>query len=358
MQIEELLELSVESHASDLHILPESPPLLRINGKLATIKQWKSLSDDTVKNMIYSIMTKAQQQAFEKDLVLEMALSLPHIGNFRVSVLHQLKGVAAVFRIIPEKVPTFDELLLPPIVKTLLSFTQGLILITGPTGSGKTTTLAAMLDYINTNRSDNIITIEDPIEYVHQNKNSIFHQIQVGRDSPDFATALRASLRQDPNVVMLGELRDLETMRLALTAAETGHLVLASLHAYSAPVAINRFADVFPTAEKNRVRNLLSETLQGVLFQTLIKNNMGKRTAAFEIMLATPPIRHYIRQDMAAHMESTMQTSGDKGMCTLEQYLQQLVAKNIISSNIASIALQKRGSFKELQDSENQSQKK
>lgn len=347
MEIEELLTLSVKHHASDLHLIPGNVPLLRINGTLTPIKDQPELSPVAVKQIIYSMMSKEQQLAFEKDLHLELALSVPDIGNFRVSVLHQLHGIAAVLRIIPESVPPFEELLLPPVVKSLLSLTQGIILITGPTGSGKTTTLAAMLDYINTYRACNIITIEDPIEYTHVNKKSIFHQIQVGRDTPNFSTALRASLRQDPNVVMLGELRDLETMRLALIAAETGQLVLASLHSYSASIAINRFADVFPTDEKNRVRNLLAETLQAVLFQTLVRRTSGGRAAAFEIMLATAPIRHFIRQDMSAHIESTMQTSGDKGMCTLDQYLQQMVAKRIINTKIATHTLQKRGSFKE-----------
>lgn len=348
MKMEKLLELSVKQHASDLHLLPGLVPLLRINGILQSIKDQESISPDEAKQLIYSVMTKEQQLVFERDLVFEMALSIPKIGNFRVSVLHQLNGIAAVFRVITEKVPSFDDLNLPPVVKTLLALTQGLILITGPTGSGKTTTLAAMLDYINTYKASNIITIEDPIEYTHHSKKSVFHQIQVGRDTPNFATALRASLRQDPNVILLGELRDLETMRLALTAAETGHLVLASLHAYSASVAINRFADVFPSEEKNRVRNLLSETLQAVIFQTLVKKATGGRVAAFEIMLATTPIRHFIRQDMTAHMDSTIQTSGDKGMCTLDQYLQQLVAKRIINEKVAAHVMTSRGSFREI----------
>jgi len=345
MNIEKLLELSIQSGASDLHIVPGSPPLLRINGMLAPIRDTEPLSAETVQNMLYSIMTQQQQIDFEANLVLEMALSVPNTGNFRVSVLHQLRGTGAVFRVISETVPTYEDLAFPPIFKSILSLSQGLILVTGPTGSGKTTTMAAMIDYINTFQACNIITIEDPIEYIHTPKKSIFHQIQVGRDTLDFSTALRASLRQDPNVVMLGELRDLETMRLALTAAETGHLVLASLHAYSASIAINRFADVFPSQEKNRVRNLLSETLQAVIFQTLVKKNTGGRVAAFEIMLATPPIRHFIRQDMSAHMESTMQTTGEKGMCTLEQYLNQLVSDRIINENVAANTLIKRGSF-------------
>jgi twitching motility protein PilT len=330
-----------------LHILPGSSPLLRIDGALTTIKEVPPLSPDETRRILYNIMTPEQQQAFETDLVFEMAHSVPALGNFRVSVLHQLHGIGAVFRVIPETVPSFEELGLPAILKQLLALPYGLILVTGPTGSGKSTTLAAMIDYINTFRACNIITIEDPIEFVHHNKRSIFNQLQVGRDTTDFATALRSSLRQDPNVILLGELRDLETMRLALTAAETGHLVLATLHASSAPIAISRFADVFPTEEKNRVRTLLSETLQAVICQTLVKKVLGGRVAAFEVMLSTPPIRHYIRQDMPAHMESAMQTNADKGMFTLEQHLQQLVKKGVVNGMTAATVVVNQKPFKE-----------
>lgn len=345
--IKQFLEMSVNRKASDLHILPGSPPLLRIDGVLTTIKDVAPLSADETKHMLYNVMTPEQHYAFESDLVFEMALSVPHIGNFRVSVFHQLYGIAAVFRIVPEKVPSFDELGLPPVLKQLLGLTHGLVLVTGPTGSGKSTTLAAMIDYINVYRACNIITIEDPIEFIHQNKRSIFNQLQVGRDTPDFATALRSSLRQDPNVILLGELRDLETMRLALTAAETGHLVLATLHASSAPIAISRFADVFPTEEKNRVRVLLSETLQAVICQTLVRKVMGGRIAAFEVMLSTTPIRHYIRTDMPAHMESAIQTNGEKGMVSLEQYLTVLVKRGLVNSMTAESVITSQKPFKE-----------
>jgi twitching motility protein PilT len=347
MGIEELLKISVEQKASDLHIIPTLPPQLRIDGTLAAIKDRPTLTAADTQALIYSMLSKEQQELYEKQLVFELALSVPHIGNFRVSLFHQLHGKAAVFRIIPEAAPTFEELNLPDTFKPLLGLSHGLILVTGPTGSGKSTTLAAMIDYINSFRSCNIITIEDPIEFVHRSKKSVFNQLQVGRDTPDFATALRSSLRQDPNVLLLGELRDLETMRLALIAAETGHLVLATLHSTSAPLAINRFADVFPSEEKNRVRNLLSETLQAVICQTLVKRISGGRIAAFEIMLCTPAIRHFIRQDMAAHMESTIQTNAEKGMCTLENYLQTLVTKKLINAKVAENVVLSRGPYKE-----------
>lgn len=347
MQIQALLKQSITRAASDLHILPGSPPLLRIDGVLTPVKDMPVLTGEETKQLIFSIMTVDQKQIFDKDLVCETALSLDNIGNFRASIFHQLHGVAAVFRIVPETIPNFDELGLPIVLKQLLAMPYGLILVTGATGSGKSTTLAAMIDYINTYRACNIITIEDPIEFIHSNKKSIFNQLQVGRDTHDFASALRASLRQDPNVILIGELRDLETMRLALTAAETGHLVLATLHASSASIAISRFADVFPNEEKNRVRTLLSETLQAVICQTLLKKITGGRIAGFELMLTTPPIRHYIRQDMPAHMESAIQTSSDKGMFSLEQYLQQLVKKGIINASVAAAAVNNQKPFKE-----------
>jgi twitching motility protein PilT len=335
MKIEMLLKYCVEQQASDLHLLPHSPPLVRIFGDLTPVKDKPSLSPGEVERLIYSVMSEQEQQAFEKHLIHEMALSYPGTGNFRVSVLHQLHGIAAVFRIIPERVPTFEELALPVIFKRLLSMDNGLILVTGATGSGKSTTQAAMIDYINENRACHIITIEDPIEFIYTNKKSAINQMQVGRDTPDVATALRASLRQDPDVILLGEMRDLETIRLALTAAETGHLVMATLHATTAPLAISRVIDMFPAVEKVRVRNLLSETLQAVISQILVKRTAGGRAAAFEIMLATPAIRHLVRQDMITHMVSTIQTNRDLGMCTMDQYLQDLAAKRIITTAAA-----------------------
>lgn len=348
MDIEKLLESSVAQHASDLHIIPGLPPMVRVYGDLLAMKEATILDAESAKNIIYGAMTPDQQRIFEKNLVTEFALSYPKIGNFRVSVFHHLNGISAVFRVIPEKIPTMDELSFPPVFKTLLSLSHGLILMAGATGSGKSTTLASMVDYINTNYASHIITIEDPIEYIHNPKKSAINQLQIGRDTPSMEIALRAALRQDPNVILLGEIRDLPTIRLALTAAETGHLVLATLHASTAPMTISRIVDIFPTSEKNRVRNLLAETLQAVICQTLVKNIKGGRVAAFEIMLANPAIRHLIHQGMMTHMESTMQTSGDIGMCTLDQYLQKLQAKQLISSATAKSTNAKRGPFDHL----------
>src|SRR3990167_7037109 len=288
-ELERLLKASIDQHASDLHLVPQLPPTLRIDGDLFAIKDTTPLSAETVQHLIYSVMTKDQQADFENSLESDMALAIPPIGNFRVNVRHQLSGIGAVFRVIPEEVPAFEKL-------GLLSLSHGLILVTGPTGCGKSTTLAAMIDYINAMRVCNIITIEDPIEFIYKNKKSLISQRQIRRDTKDISTALRSSLRQDPDVILLGEMRDLESIRLALTAAETGHLVLSTLHASTAPITISRIVDIFPTAERNRVRNILSETIQGVLCQTLVKKMSSGRTAAFEVMLATPAVRHLISQ--------------------------------------------------------------
>jgi twitching motility protein PilT len=353
MTMNELLELSVKMRASDLHILPGLVPQMRIDGSLGPVKETEAFSPEKSREMIYSILSKEQIEKFEKYLTLELALGVPNVGNFRVSVLHQLHGIGAVLRIVPTSVPTFEELAMPRALQNLLLLTQGLILITGPTGSGKSTTLASMVDNVNANRACNIITIEDPIEFVFQSKKSFFSQLQVGRDTTDFATALRASLRQDPNLIMLGELRDLETMRLALTAAETGHLVLATMHANSASLAISRFIEVFPNEERNMVRNLLAETLQAVICQTLVKKIAGGRVAAFEIMLAIDPIRHFIRQDMMTHMQSAIQTNPDKGMVTFENYLGELVKRQLITPSAAAHTLAHRSKIGEMKNPAN-----
>jgi twitching motility protein PilT len=346
MEIEQLLAFSVSQGASDLHLLPNLSPLLRIQGELAPMANTKPLPPEIVKRFIYSLLTKQQWLMFEKELVLDLGVYLPDVGNFRVSIFHQIYGVAAVFRVIPNKVPSYEELLLPVVFKRFLSLSHGLVLIAGATGSGKSTTLAAMVDFVNETRACHIITIEDPIEFIYVSKKSAINQIQVGRDTPNFATALRASLRQDPDVILLGEMRDLDTIRLALTASETGHLVFSTIHASSAPLAISRMVDMFPADEKNRIRKLLSETIRAIICQMLVKRITGGRVAAFEIMLSTPAIRHLIYQDMVAQMETTIQTSGDVGMCTMAQYLQKLGEKHIITLAEARSTLAQRETFK------------
>jgi twitching motility protein PilT len=346
MEMNELLNLSVTNNASDLHISPHLSPLLRIDGDLKQLPEISALSADDTKKLIYSVMSKEQQAEFEKEWELDFAVTLPNVAGFRVNAFRQTHGIAAVFRIIPSKVPTLDSLNLPPVFKTLLNLPNGLILVTGPTGSGKSTTLAAMVDYINEREECHIITVEDPIEFMYESKKCLINQRQVHRDTHDFANALRSALREDPDVILLGEMRDLETIRLALTAAETGHLVLATLHTSSAPRSISRIVDVFPSGEKNIIRNMLSESLQAVICQTLLKKVGGGRAAALEIMLGTTAVRNLIREDKIAQMYSVIQTGSEVGMCTLDQYLQGLLSKNVIDLATAQSVASNKESIK------------
>lgn len=347
MEIKELFKECLKLKSSDLHISPRMPPLFRINGELSVMPDMPSLDAQATKQLIYSVMDDSQQKLFEKTLDLDFAVIEPDIANFRVNVFQQIFGVAAAFRLIPSKVPTLEELGMPGVFKTLLEMPYGLILVTGPTGSGKSTTLAAMVNYINETEKCHIITVEDPIEYIHTSKQSLINQRQVHRDTTSFESALRSALREDPDVILVGEMRDLETIRLALTAAETGHLVMATLHTSSAPRTINRIVDVFPAGEKSMIRNMLSESLTGVISQTLVKNLEEGRTAALEIMVGTPAIRNLIREDKVAQMYTAIQTGKQIGMCTLEQYLQDLINKGLINEAEAEKVAIDKTLFKE-----------
>jgi twitching motility protein PilT len=336
MDINELLSLSVVKRASDLHILPNAPPVLRIDGDLILAEDFPLLDADTTKRLVYSLMSKQQQNIFENQMELDFTvLGDPSLADFRVNAFHQIDGVAAAFRVIPREIPTLDQLDSPQIMKDLLGLSSGLILITGPTGCGKSTTQAAMINHINMHEACNIITIEDPIEFIHKRNKSIINQRQVHRDTVNFSSALRSALREDPDILLVGEMRDLETVRLTLTAAETGHLVMATLHTSSAPRAISRIIDVFPAGEKNIIRNMMSESIQAVICQTLLKKIGGGRVAAYEIMIGTPAIRNLIREDKIAHMYSVIQTSRKMGMLTMEQSFQELLSKNIINAESA-----------------------
>lgn len=332
MEIIELLTLSVQQHASDLHIVPGLPPMVRINGDFERMENQPVLDAEATRKLLGSILDAKQRKKFAEKREIDFALSLLTISRFRGHAFHQTNGMAGVFRSIPERISTLDEWGMPTVFKQLLDLPHGLIVVTGPTSSGKSTTLAAMVDYINKHQACHIITIEDPIEFIHTSCKSIINQREVGRHTIDFKSALHSALREDPDVILLGEMRDLETMRLALTAAETGHLVMATLHTSSAPRAITRIVDAFPSNEKNMIRHMLSESLQAIICQTLVKSVAGGRIAAFEIMLGTQAIRHLIREDKIAQMYSTMQTGSESGMCTLDQYLQKLVDKRIITS--------------------------
>ncbi len=334
MDIKQLLETSVKQQASDLHLSPGLPPLLRIDGELKPIQGESVIDAITVEKLIYSVMDPAQQDEFKMSHECDFAINLPDIARFRVNVFLQANGVSAALRTIPAIVPTLEELGSPPIFKKMLEVPNGLILVTGPTGSGKSTTLAAMINHINLNKYCHIITIEDPVEYTHKSKKSLISQRQVKRDTKDFSAALRSALREDPDVILVGEMRDLETIRLALTAAETGHLVMGTLHTSSAPRTINRIVDVFPAGEKEMIRNMISESLQAVICQTLIKKSGGGRVAAYEIMIGTPAVRNLIRESQIAQLYSAIQVGSTFGMCTLDQYIRGLIDKRIIAESV------------------------
>jgi len=276
-----------------------------------------------------------QRKEYKDKLEADFSFQRSGVARFRVNVYTQDRGAAAVFRVIPANVLSMDELHLPPVFRQIASFPHGLVLVTGPTGSGKSTTLASIIDYINTSRAQHILTIEDPIEFVHQSKNCLVNQREVFRDTHRFGAALRVALRQDPDIILVGEMRDLETIRLAMTAAETGHLVFATLHTSSASKTINRIIDVFPGEEKSMIRSMLSGSLQAVISQTLVPGKSGGRIAAFEIMLCTAAIRNLIREDKVAQMYSTIQTGKAQGMQTLDQHLTRLVQDNLITPQTA-----------------------
>ena len=334
MDITELLAFSAKEGASDLHISAGLPPIIRIDGDVRRINL-PPMEHRQVHSLIYEIMNDKQRRDFEEFLETDFSFDVPGIARFRVNVFNQNRGAAAVFRTIPSQVLTLEQLGMGDIFKKLSLMPRGLVLVTGPTGSGKSTTLAAMVDYVNENRYDHILTIEDPIEFVHQSKKCLINQREVHRDTHGFDEALRSALREDPDVVLVGELRDLETIRLALTAAETGHLVFGTLHTTSAAKTIDRVVDVFPGGEKPMIRSMLSESLQAVISQTLLKKIGGGRVAAHEIMIGTAAIRNLIREDKVAQMYSAIQTGGALGMQTLDQCLHNLVDKRLISPDVA-----------------------
>ena len=334
MDIAELLAFSVKNKSSDLHISAGLPPMIRVDGDLRKINLPALEHKDVIK-IVYDIMNDRQRKEFEEFLETDFSFEIPNLARFRVNAFNQSRGAAGVFRTIPSTILSMEDLNLPPIFKEMAGFSRGLILVTGPTGSGKSTTLAAIVDYINSSRYEHILTVEDPIEFVHQSKKCLVNQREVHKDTLSFNAALRSALREDPDIILVGELRDLETIRLAMTAAETGHLVFGTLHTNSATKTINRIIDVFPAEEKSMVRSMLSESLQAVVAQSLLKKNNGGRVAALEIMMCTGAIRNLIREDKVAQMYSSIQTGQAKGMQTLDQHLTELVNKNVISKHIA-----------------------
>jgi len=334
MDITELLSFTVQQGASDLHITAGMPPMIRVDGEVRRIKL-PALEHKQVHTLVYDIMNDRMRKEYEEHLEADFSFEVPGLARFRVNAFNQNRGAAAVFRTIPSKVLTLDDLGMGQVFKDLSEKPRGMVLVTGPTGSGKSTTLAAMIDYINDSRADHILTIEDPIEFVHESKKCLINQREVHRDTLSFNNALRSALREDPDVILVGEMRDLETIRLALTAAETGHLVFGTLHTTSAAKTIDRIIDVFPAAEKDMVRSMLSESLQGVISQTLLKKPTGGRVAAHEIMIGTPAIRNLIREDKVAQMYSAIQTGAAFGMKTLDQCLTELVQKGLVGRDAA-----------------------
>ncbi|MDP9139939.1 MAG: type IV pilus twitching motility protein PilT [Pseudomonadota bacterium] len=330
MDIAQLLTFSVKQGASDLHLSSGVEPMIRVDGDVKRINL-PPLDHKQVHDMVYDIMNDKQRKAWDEFLETDFSFEIPGLARFRVNAFTQARGAGAVFRTIPSKIMSLEDLKCPSIFKEISETPRGIVLVTGPTGSGKSTTLAAMVDHINENEYGHILTVEDPIEFVHQAKKCLINQREVHRDTLGFNEALRSALREDPDVILVGEMRDLETIRLALTAAETGHLVFGTLHTSSAAKTVDRIVDVFPAAEKDMVRAMLSESLRAVISQTLLKRKGGGRVAAHEIMIGTPAIRNLIRENKIAQMYSSIQTGQKEGMQTLDQCLKEMVRKGLTS---------------------------
>ncbi|MCP4469613.1 MAG: type IV pilus twitching motility protein PilT [Gammaproteobacteria bacterium] len=334
MDIAQLLAFGVKQGASDLHLSAGLPPMIRVDGDIRRINV-PEMEHKQVHDMIYDIMSDKQRKDYEEFLETDFSFEIPGLARFRVNAFNHNRGSGGVFRTIPSKILSLDDLGAPKIFKEISEYPRGIVLVTGPTGSGKSTTLAGMVDYKNDSEYGHILTVEDPIEFVHESKKCLVNQREVHRDTLGFNEALRSALREDPDTILVGEMRDLETIRLALSAAETGHLVFGTLHTSSAAKTIDRIVDVFPAAEKAMVRSMLSESLKAVISQTLMKKTGGGRVAAHEIMIGTPAIRNLIREDKIAQMYSAIQTGQNVGMQTLDQNLKELLAQGVVAKEEA-----------------------
>ena len=338
MDITELLAFTLKNDASDLHLSVDNPPIIRVDGDLRRIKA-EPLQNELIQNMLHAIMTEEQRADFERNLEIDFAISFGESARFRVNGFTNRKGAAAVFRVIPHEIPTMEQLNLPPILRSLAELEKGIVLVTGPTGSGKSTTLAAMINHINMTMSKHILTIEDPVEFFHESKKCLVNHREVGTDTHSFAAALKSALREDPDVILVGEMRDHETISLALTAAETGHLVFGTLHSNNASKTIDRIIDVFPAGEQGMIRAMISSSLQGVVAQTLLKRDGGGRCAAQEIMVGTNAVRNLVRENQLAQLYSMIQTGARYGMQTMEDAVNDLLEGGLISSAVAHEAL-------------------
>ena len=345
MNIDDLLAFGVKHGASDLHLSAGLPPMIRVDGDVRRINL-PAMEHKQVHALIYDIMNDKQRKDYEEFLECDFSFEIPNLARFRVNAFNQNRGAGAVFRTIPTNILSLEDLGCPQTFRDIIDVPRGLVLVTGPTGSGKSTTLAAMIDNKNSGEHGHILTIEDPIEFVHESKKCLINQREVHRDTRGFSEALRSALREDPDVILVGEMRDLETIRLALTAAETGHLVFGTLHTSSAPKTIDRIIDVFPAGEKPLVRSMLSESLRAVIAQTLLKKQGGGRIAAWEIMVGTPAIRNLIREDKVAQMYSSIQTGSAHGMQTLDQHLMQLVQRGLVALSDARTKAQNKEQFR------------
>jgi len=338
VEITELLKFTLENKASDLHLSGNSQPIVRIDGDLQRIKT-DPLNGDQIRGMLFSVMTEEQRANYERELEIDFAISFGENARFRVNAFTNRVGSAAVFRVIPTKIPTMEQLDLPPVIRRLAELEKGLVLVTGPTGSGKSTTLASMINHINETFPTHILTVEDPVEFFHPSKKSLVNHREVGNDTQSFARALKSALREDPDVILVGEMRDYETISLALTAAETGHLVFGTVHSNTAAKTIDRIIDVFPAAEKEMVRAMLSSSIQGIVAQTLLQKVGGGRVAAHEIMVGTNAVRNLVRENQLAQIYSMIQTGSRYGMQTMEDSVNDLLNAGLISEETAHTAL-------------------
>lgn len=338
MDITELLKFTLDNKGSDLHLSAANQPIVRIDGDLQRIKT-DVLTGDTIRAMLFSVMTEEARAIYERDLEHDFAISLGKDARFRVNAFTNRLGSAAVFRVIPTKIPTMEQLGLPPVIRRLAELEKGLVLVTGPTGSGKSTTLASMINHINAKYPYHILTVEDPVEFFHDSKTSLINHREVGNDTKSFGRALKSALREDPDVILVGEMRDHETISLALTAAETGHLVFGTLHSNTAAKTIDRVIDVFPAAEKDMVRAMLSSSIQGIVAQSLLKKAGGGRVAAHEIMVGTNAVRNLIRENQLAQIYSMIQTGSRYGMQTMEDSVNDLLVSNQITEETANEVL-------------------